>query len=79
MAIRVFLRNNPAIATISLYRREVGSCERAGDIPRGNSATPDLGLIKQAEQGCMRFGRASPATSSVRLTTAVNAGDSLLI
>jgi hypothetical protein len=42
-------------------------------------AIPDLDLIKQAEQGCMRFGKASPAISSGPSMTAINAGDLPLI
>ncbi len=36
---------------------------------------PDLDLIKQAEQGCWRFGKASPAISSGSTKTATSAGD----
>jgi hypothetical protein len=36
---------------------------------------PDLDLIKQAEQGCGRFGKASPAILSGLSMTATNAGD----
>ena len=36
---------------------------------------PDLDLIKQAETGVRRFGRASPAILSGSTETATNAGD----
>ena len=36
---------------------------------------PDLDLIKQAEQGCGRFGEADPSISSGSTKTATNAGD----
>jgi len=36
---------------------------------------PDLDLIKQAVQGCRRFGKADPSISSGSTKTATNAGD----
>jgi hypothetical protein len=44
----------------------VSSCERVRDFRRGNLVMPDLDLIKQAEQGCGRFGKLSPS-SPIRL------------
>jgi hypothetical protein len=35
---------------------------------------PDLDLIKQAEQGCGRFGGADPSISSESTKTATDAG-----
>jgi hypothetical protein len=40
---------------------------------------PDLDLIKQAELGCGRLGKADPSISSGSAKTATNAGDLLLI
>jgi hypothetical protein len=37
---------------------------------------PDLDLIKQAEQGCGRFGEADPSISSGSTKAATNAGES---
>jgi hypothetical protein len=61
-AIQQFLRNNPAIATVSCtvaVSRGVSKLQ----FPMTELEAPDLDLIKQAAQRTRRFGEADPAAS----------------